>query len=96
MNLHLNQQQKRVEIKPFEISNQIVFNFFNNLPEAERDEKLLRVIYIGTLALMEDRISAFFAKTANELGTEMESLKMIFEMKKEVFYKTSVKGILKS
>ena len=94
MNLHLNQQQKRVEIKPFEISNQIVFNFFNNMPEAERDEKLLRVIYIGVLALMEDRISAFFAKTANELGVEMESLKMIFEMKKEVFYKTSVKGIL--
>ncbi len=45
-------------------------------------------------ALMEDRISAFLAKTTNELGTELESLKMIFEMKKELFYKTTIKGSL--
>jgi len=43
---------------------------------------------------MEDRLSAFLSKTQNELGTELESLKMIFEMKKELFYKTTVKGIL--
>jgi hypothetical protein len=60
----------------------------------ERDEKLLRAIYIGVLALMEDRISAFLSKTSNELGTELESLKMIFEMKKELFYKSTIKGVL--
>ncbi len=43
---------------------------------------------------MEDRISAFLAKTQNELGTELESLKMIFEMKKELFYKSTLKGSL--
>lgn len=90
----LNQQLKRVEIKPFEIENEIVFNYFNNLPSEERDGKLLRAIYIGVLALMEDRISAFLAKTQNELGTELESLKMIFEMKKELFYKSTIKGSL--
>ncbi|WP_166968047.1 hypothetical protein [Yeosuana marina] len=92
--LNLNQQLKRVEIKEFEIENQIVFNYFDNLPVAERDEKLLRAIYIGVLALMEDRISAFLSKTSNELGTELESLKMIFEMKKELFYKSAIKGNL--
>lgn len=92
--LKINQQLKRIEIKEFEIENQIIFNYFDNLPAAERDEKLLRAIYIGVLALMEDRISAFLSKTSNELGTEMESLKMIFDMKKELFYKSSVKGIL--
>lgn len=92
--LKINQQLKRVEIKEFEVENQIIFNYFNNLPVAERDEKLLRAIYIGVLALMEDRISAFLSKTSNELGTELESLKMIFEMKKELFYKSSIKGIL--
>ena len=92
--LNLNQQLKRVEIKEFEIENQIVFNYFDNLPASERDEKLLRAIYIGVLALMEDRISAFLSKTTNELGTELESLKMIFEMKKELFYKSTIKGIL--
>ncbi|WP_309609647.1 hypothetical protein [Flavobacterium sp.] len=93
-NIKLNQQLKRVEISNFEIENQIVFNYFDNLPATERDEKLLRAVYIGILALMEDRISSFLAKTNNELGTELESLKMIFEMKKELFYKSTIKGIL--
>ena len=92
--IKINQQLKRIEIKEFEIENQIVFNYFDNLPATERDEKLLRAIYIGVLALMEDRISAFLAKTNNELGTELESLKMIFEMKKELFYKSTIKGTL--
>ncbi len=93
-NISLNQQLKRVEIKEFEIENQIVFNYFDNLPAAERDEKLLRAIYIGVLAMMEDRISSFLSKTSNELGTELESLKMVFEMKKELFYKSTIKGAL--
>ncbi|MFA7615499.1 MAG: hypothetical protein WCY16_02840 [Weeksellaceae bacterium] len=92
--LKINQQLKRIEIKEFEIENQIVFNYFDNLPASERDEKLLRAIYIGVLALMEDRISSFLSKTSNELGTELESLKMIFEMKKELFYKSTIKGTL--
>ncbi len=92
--IKLNQQLKRVEIDNFEIENEIVFNYFNNLPVSERDEKLVRALYIGVLALMENRISSFLAKTTNELGTELESLKMIFDMKKELFYKSTVKGSL--
>lgn len=56
--IKLNQQLKRVEIKEFEIENQIVFNFFDHLSANERDDKLLKAIYIGVLALMEDRISS--------------------------------------
>ena len=93
MTLKLNQKLNRVEISAFEINNEIVFNYFNNLKAEDRDEKLIRAIYIGVLAMMEDRISAFLSKTSNELGTELESLKMIFEMKKELFYKTTMKGI---
>jgi len=92
--LKINQQLKRVEVSAFELDNEIVFNYFNNLPANERDDKLVRAIYIGVLAMMEDRLSSFLAKTKNELGTELESLKMIFEMKKELFYKTSIKGTL--
>lgn len=92
--IKINQQLKRIEIKEFEIENQIVFNYFDNIPASERDDKLLRAIYIGVLALMEDRISSFLSKTSNELGTELESLKMIFEMKKELFYKSTIKGTL--
>lgn len=93
-NIKLNNQQKRVEIKSFEIKNDIVFNYFSKLQEKERDDKFLRAIYIGVLAMMEDRLSAFLSKTQNELGTELESLKMIFDMKMELFYKSTVKGTL--
>jgi len=92
--IKLNQKLKRVELQRFEMDNPIVFNYFDNLPATERDEKLVRALYIGVLALMEDRISAFLSKTSNELGTELESLKIIFEMKKELFYKSTIKGSL--
>lgn len=92
--IKLNQQLKRVEVKEFEIENEIVFTYFNQLPSKERDKALLKAIYIGVLALMEDRISAFLSKTSNELGTELESLKMMFEMKREIFFKSSLKGVL--
>lgn len=88
----LDQQNRRLNINAFELDNEIVFNYFNTVPEANRDEKFTQALYIGVLALMEDRMSAFFAKTSNELGTQLESLKMIFEMKKELFFKSAVKG----
>lgn len=92
--IKLNQKLKRVEIQKFELDNSIVFNYFDNLPANVRDDKFIRALYIGVLALMEDRISSFLSKTTNELGTELESLKMIFEMKKELFYKSTIKGTL--
>ena len=92
--MKINQKLKRIEIPAFEIDNEIVFNYFDNLKANEREDKLFRALYIGVLALMEDRISAFLSKTSNELGTELESLKMIFEMKKELFYKTTIKGVM--
>jgi hypothetical protein len=90
----IDQKRKRVEIKEFEIENEIVFNFFDRVSSEERDETLFRALYIGTLALMEDRLSSFFAKTSSELGVQLESLKMIFEMKKELFFKSAIKGVL--
>ncbi|TLP71736.1 hypothetical protein [Maribacter sp. ACAM166] len=92
--IKLNQKLKRLEVQNFEIDNDIVFNYFDNLPSTERDDKLIRALYIGVLALMEDRLSSFLSRTSNELGTELESLKMIFEMKKELFYKSTIKGTL--
>ena len=90
----LNQKQKRVEIDAFEIENQIVFEYFNKLSVEERDEKLFQALYIGCLALIEDRLSAFLSKTSNELGTQLESLKILFDLKKEIFFKSAIKGTL--
>ena len=90
----LNQKLKRIELSDkLRIDNEIVFNYFDNIPEKQRDETLFRALYIGVLALMEDRFSAFLANTSNELGTQLENLKIIFDMKKTIFYKTTEKGI---
>ncbi|MDO8610273.1 MAG: hypothetical protein Q7R95_07020, partial [bacterium] len=70
----LDQKLKRVNIDKFELDNQIVFNYLDKLPTEERDNAIFKAIYIGVLALMEDRLSSFLSKTQNELGTELESL----------------------
>ena len=90
--IKLNQKLKRLEITSFETSNEIVFSYFDKLPVNERDDAFTRALYIGVLALMEDRLSSFLAKTENELGVRLESLKMIFDMKQELFYKSAIKG----
>lgn len=92
--ISLDHQSERVRVSAFEVENPIVFGFFNKLSTNERDDQFHRALYIGILALMEDRLSAFLAKTTNELGTELESLKIIFDMKQELFYRSAVKGIL--
>lgn len=90
----IDQQKKRVEVSAFEIDNEILFTYFNGIPFDERDDVLFRALYMGTLALMEDRLSTFLAKTESELGVRLESLKLIFDMKKEIFYKSAVKGLV--
>ncbi|MBN9149414.1 MULTISPECIES: hypothetical protein [unclassified Nitrobacter] len=90
----LDQKSERVRVSSFEIENRILFEFFNKVSIGDRDEQFHKALYIGVLALMEDRLSSFLARTSNELGTELESLKLIFDMKKELFYRSSVKGLL--
>lgn len=90
--ISLNQKKKQLELKAFEFQNELAFNYFDKLPSAERDKYLLKALHIGIVALMEDRIAAFLSKTSNELGTELESLKLIYDMQQEVFFKTAQKG----
>ena len=90
--LSLDQQHKRVEIDNLTVQNDIVFSYFDKLPAAEREQQLFKALYIGVLALMENRLSAFLSKTANELGTELESLKLIFDMKHELFFGSASMG----
>lgn len=90
----LDQRTNRVHVSAFEVENRVLFEYFNKLGMTERDDQFHKALYIGVLALMEDRLSSFLAKTSNQLGTELESLKLIFDMKKELFYRSAVKGVL--
>ena len=91
--MKIDHKLQRVQVDSFEISDELVFRFFDSLPEAEREAALLRAIRIGVLAMKEDRFSSFLAKTTDELGVQLENLKLLFDMKQEVFHKTAIKGV---
>lgn len=91
--VNLNHKNKRIEFKPFEMENELVFQYFDKLSAKERDDKLLKALHIGVVAMLEDRISSFLAKTSNELGSELESLKLIYDMQSEAFFKSTQKGV---
>jgi hypothetical protein len=88
----LDQKKNQVSIKEMQIAHPLVYNYFNSQPDEERDELLTRALAIGVLALMEDRLSAFLAKTSNTLGTELEQLKYLFDLNQQLFLKTTGKG----
>lgn len=91
--MRIDHKLQRVQMDSFEISDELVYRYFDSLPEAEREAALLRAIRIGVLATMEDRFSAFLSKTTDDLGVQLENLKLLFDMKQEVFHKTAIKGV---
>lgn len=91
--IKLNQGLRRIEVSKLEIENDLAFEHFDKLPADQRDAEFVKAFYIGVLALRQDRLSSFMAKTNNELGTELETLKMMYEMKAELFAKSTVKGV---
>lgn len=92
--ISLDQKTKRINIAAFELDSEMVFNYFDTrVRQEDYSETLIKCIKIGALAMMEDRFSAFLAKTKNELGVELESLKLLFDMKSEYFQRTAVKGL---
>lgn len=91
--MRIDHKLQRVQVDSFEISDELVYRYFDSLPESERENALLRAIRIGVLATMEDRFSAFLSKTTDELGVQLENLKLLFDMKQEVFHKTAIKGV---
>lgn len=91
--MRIDHKLSRVQIDSFEISDELVFSYFDSLPEAEREAALMRAIRIGVLAQMEDRFSSFLAKTTDDLGVQLENLKLLFDLKQEVFHKTAIKGV---
>lgn len=58
--MRLDHKLQRVQVDSFEILDELVYRYFDSLPENEREKALLRAIRIGVLATMEDRFSPDF------------------------------------
>lgn len=91
--MRIDHKLQRVQVDSFEISDELIFRYFDSLLETEREAALHRAIRIGVLAIMEDRFSSFLSKTTDDLGVQLENLKLLFDMKQEVFHKTAIKGV---
>lgn len=73
-------------------TNPLVVNYFDSLSDSQRMAAYEKALAIGVMALRDDRIAAFLAKTENELGTNLEFLKHLFERNQLRMTSAPVKG----
>ena len=73
----LDQSKKAINIAECSVEHPLIFKYFDDLPEKQRDDEFKRALQIGVIALMEDRFAAFLNRTEGELGTQLEALKLI-------------------
>ncbi len=67
--IKLDQKNKALNIADCSIEHPLIFKYFDDLPEKQRDDEFKRALQIGVIALMEDRFAAFLNRTEGELGT---------------------------
>ncbi len=90
--IKLDQKNKAINISDCSIEHPLIFKYFDDLPEKQRDDEFKRALQIGVIALMEDRFAAFLSRTESELGTQLESLKLIYERNVKAKEKTTESG----
>jgi hypothetical protein len=90
--IKLDQINKAVKVAECSIEHPLIFKYFDDLPEKQRDDEFKRALQIGVIALMEDRFAAFLNRTEGELGTQLESLKLIYERNVKAKEKTAESG----
>ena len=90
--IRLNQQNRSVSLTEITLESEVAFEIFDQCPADEREELVKRALHIGLLAVKEDRLSAFLARTESELGVQLEHLKLLFDLKKQIFFQTTQKG----
>lgn len=79
MTIRVSQQDQTVSFPALELSNPLVVSYFDALPAGDRMAALEQAIAVGVMAMRDDRIAAFLAKTERELGANLEWLKHLFE-----------------
>lgn len=92
MPIRISAEEGTVSIPAFKSSNPLVVDFFDNLPDSQRDQALERALAIGVMAMRDDRIAAFLASTESTLGLHLESLKHLFQSQSLLLKSAPVKG----
>lgn len=90
--IRLDQALKRIRITDLEIEHEPAFQHFDRLPKEAYETEFLKALRIGILALEQERISSFLARTQDQLGVELETLKSRLDAETRYYSQTAVKG----
>lgn len=92
MSIRISAQDNTVNFPAISSSHPLVLGYFNSLPEAQRMAAFEKAITIGVMAMRDERIAAFLARTESELGANLEFLKSLFETQRLQLKSAPVKG----
>eukprot|EP01035_Chromulina_nebulosa_P015153 gene15153-20077_t len=92
MSIRISAQDNTVNFPAISSSHPLVVGYFGSLPEAQRMDAFEKAITIGVMAMRDERIAAFLAKTESELGANLEFLKSLFETQRLQLKSAPIKG----
>ena len=90
--ISLDQALKRIRITDLEIEHEPAFQHFDRIPKEAYVTEFLKAFQVGILALEQERISSFLARTQDQLGVELETLKGRLDAETRYYSQTAVKG----
>ena len=92
MPVRISQQDSTVTFPETTSTNPMVVAYFDDLPDSQRAAAYEQALAIGVMAMRDERIAAFLARTENELGVNMEFLKHLFTRNQLRMTSPQVKG----
>lgn len=92
MQIRVSQVDKSVNFPELTSTNPLVVTYFDSLADNQRIAAYEQALAVGVMALRDERIAAFLAKTENELGTQLEFLKQLFTHNQLRMTSAPVKG----
>jgi hypothetical protein len=88
----VDNEAKTVVVEHLTVTHPLVLEHFARTKAGERVEAMRKAIGLGTLALMEERLAAFLARTQDDLAMELEYLKLLWS-NRELIAGTARKGV---
>jgi hypothetical protein len=80
-----------VKFAEFDSRDPLLFELFDTLAQSEYEKTFEAILHIGSLALLEDRISHLITSTEKEIIPQLERFKIMFERRKLIFEETAQK-----
>ena len=85
-------RDNKLHIDKVVIDNELVVEYVNKLPQAERDKAIEEALGIGIMAALKGDLHHFLHSTEGQLGKHLNTLKAVLELKNIRFEETASKG----